>query len=140
MQVGQTKTITLNAADAYGVYNDKAVVPVDKKKVPPEAKAGSVLTTSDGQLVRILALTEDKAIIDFNHPLAGQGLTFNMKILGVERSEKPISQSEEPLLLKRNCSFTCLMAVVMECSYNNPEDMCQAMRVHFHRPVALFAA
>ena len=64
MHVGQTKTINISAADAYGVYNDKAIVAVDKNQIPPDAKVGSILTTNEGQPVRVLKLTEDKVMVD----------------------------------------------------------------------------
>ena len=88
MHVGQTKTIKVKAADAYGVYNQTAIVSVDKNQIPPDAKVGSILSTTDGKPTRVLELTDDTATLDFNHPLAGQDLTFDVTILGVER-QKP---------------------------------------------------
>ncbi len=84
LHVGQSKIIEISAADAYGVYNDTAIVMVEKNQIPPDAKVGSILTTQEGQPVRVLDLTGDNAKLDFNHPLAGQDLTFNVKILGVD--------------------------------------------------------
>ncbi len=89
MHVGQTKIVKVKAADAYGVYSDKAIVSIGKDQIPPDAKVGSILTSNEGHPARILELNEDKAMLDFNHPLAGQDLIFDVKILGVVRLPSP---------------------------------------------------
>ncbi len=83
MQAEQRKTVKIKAADAYGVYNQTAIMEIPRDQIPKNAKAGSILSTMEGQPARVLELTEKIAKIDFNHPLAGQDLTFDVKIISV---------------------------------------------------------
>jgi peptidylprolyl isomerase len=97
MAVAEEKTVTIPAAQAYG-QRDPALV----RKFNKEVLTGTV-TLKKGMTVRlrlqnggsilgtVLDLPEDGVIIDINHPLAGQDLSFAIKLLSVQPSvpEKP---------------------------------------------------
>ena len=58
--------------------------------LPPEVvvEVGTQLTATgesngQAQIVRIHEVLEEEVIIDFNHPLAGQELTFEVTVVGV---------------------------------------------------------
>lgn len=89
MKAGQSKTVTLPPEQAYGKVDPKAVREVDKKLVPKEARhAGARLLTQDAEghphPVEVKAVKGDKVLIDFNHPLAGHTLKFDLKVLDVK--------------------------------------------------------
>jgi len=61
---------------------------IDAKMIPEDLRfEGAFLLITDENfgemLIRVESLKEDKAVLDFNHPLAGKTLTFNVKVLDI---------------------------------------------------------
>jgi len=86
---GDTKRVTLPPKEAYGEIDPGAFQEVDSASIPENMLyEGAVLGVQDefGQQFRIKIhkIEDKKVIVDFNHPLAGQTLTFDMKILSVK--------------------------------------------------------
>jgi FKBP-type peptidyl-prolyl cis-trans isomerase SlyD len=91
MKAGDTKEVTVEPEQAYGQVDARAVVEVPSDKVPEEArKIGSSLqsTGENGQpmFARVSEIKDSTIILDFNHPLAGKTLTFDVKILEVNEA------------------------------------------------------
>lgn len=88
-KAGDTLTFTLPPEDAYGMPNPDNVYYVDRSKFSADspAEVGMIIGFGmpDGSempgLVREVA--GQSVTIDFNHPLAGQTLTFQLEILEV---------------------------------------------------------
>jgi FKBP-type peptidyl-prolyl cis-trans isomerase SlyD len=94
LQVGGTKKVTLSPQDAYGEVDEEAIVEVPLERIPEDArKVGTRLQgqSSDGRVVTpvVVEVRESSALLDFNHPLAGMILQFEVKVLGVEKSGGP---------------------------------------------------
>jgi len=88
-KVGDTQEVKLTADQGYGAVNPDAFQEVPLDKLPEDARtAGTMLMASapDGQErpVRVHEVKEETIILDFNHPLAGQALTFDIEILAIE--------------------------------------------------------
>ena len=89
MKVGESKTITILAADAYGVRDDNLIFSVNRTQLAPDVdpKVGDQLQSMDtsGQtIVVIVTAVSDTAItLDANSPLAGQDLTFKIDLLKI---------------------------------------------------------
>jgi len=88
LQVGDSKQILLAAEDAYGPIVQDAFREVDLDAVPaPFRYEGAVLGVQDPQggvfPIRVHKIKEKKAVLDFNHPLAGRSLRFQVKVVGV---------------------------------------------------------
>jgi len=87
MNKGDKKTINLQPKDAYGLPNEQLIQQVPSEQLPPEAKEGSVLGMKlpEGQTipVKIVKISDGKATVDFNHPLAGKTLKFDIEIIDV---------------------------------------------------------
>ncbi|KUM54394.1 MULTISPECIES: FKBP-type peptidyl-prolyl cis-trans isomerase [Rheinheimera] len=89
LTAGDKKTFTLAPEDAYGMPNPDNIYYVDRSKFSADApaKAGMIIgfTMPDGSempgLVR--EVVGESVTIDFNHPLAGQTLTFSVEIVQV---------------------------------------------------------
>ncbi|MFZ1804344.1 MAG: peptidylprolyl isomerase [Nitrospira sp.] len=91
MAVGEKKNVTVAPTEAYGTVDPKAFQEVDKKLLPPDtAKVGTQLegTTADGRKVfpRISEVKNETVVLDFNHPLAGKTLHFDVKVLEVAQA------------------------------------------------------
>jgi len=89
MTVGDSKTFTISADEAYGPKNEEAIQEVSKTRFPEgyDAQVGQSVTGQNeiGQNFQALIIAEaDETItLDFNHPLAGQDLTFNVELVSV---------------------------------------------------------
>jgi FKBP-type peptidyl-prolyl cis-trans isomerase SlyD len=89
MRAGEKKHVTISAEQGYGAYDEKAKITVDKSKVPADVKVGALLRASTGQTVKVLDVSDKSVVLDLNHPLAGQSLTFDVTVLKVEKPPKP---------------------------------------------------
>lgn len=85
MAVGDTKTVRLEPADAYGERSDDNVIEIAIDALPEGAVVGDTLLTATGAQVVVLAISEDSATIDANHRLAGEALTFEIEMVSIER-------------------------------------------------------
>ena len=89
MTVGDSKTVTIPAGEAYGERHDQLVQEVPKTALPDDMKAevGTQLQSQgpDGQVMNLLvtAVEVESITVDGNHPLAGQALTFAIELVEV---------------------------------------------------------
>lgn len=87
MLIGGKKNVKVNAADAYGEYDDKAIQNINKEQFPSEAKLEVgmryLANSPDGKQVPfvITEVKEKDIIVDFNHPLAGKDLEFDVELV-----------------------------------------------------------
>jgi len=85
MQPLDKKTVTIEAKEAYGVYDDQLIYKVERAKLPSqEIKIGDMFEVGQGEQyapVTITAINGDEITLDGNHPLAGQDLTFAVEIV-----------------------------------------------------------
>lgn len=90
MEVGDTKTIEIPAADAYGDRNDDMALTVGRDQFPPglDPEVGQPLQLGmdDGQTMQVTVteVTEDSVTLDANHPLAGKDLIFDLELVGIQ--------------------------------------------------------
>jgi len=87
MTVGQAKSVVVEPPDGYGNVNPEAIQEIPKEKVPQDVKVGTQLHGKDasGQEIRptVREIRDDTVLLDFNHPLAGKTLFFDLKVLDV---------------------------------------------------------
>lgn len=89
MEIGEVKTVTIPAAEAYGEARPEMIMDVPKEQIPPEmtVEAGMqlMMQTQDGQPipVTVTEIKEESITIDANHQLAGKDLTFELELVEV---------------------------------------------------------
>ena len=83
MAVGDTKTVRLAPTEAYGDKLDEQIVDVPLTNLPEDVEVGQQLFSPNGQTVVVVAINEDSATIDANHPLAGEFLTFEIEMVSI---------------------------------------------------------
>jgi FKBP-type peptidyl-prolyl cis-trans isomerase 2 len=88
MRVGEAKSVTVSADEGYGPVDPAAFTEVPVSELPEEAREpGTALMARDAQgrvqRLRVDRIEGEKATLDFNHPLAGKTLVFDVKILEV---------------------------------------------------------
>jgi peptidylprolyl isomerase len=83
MEQGESRTLTIDAEQAYGPRRDELVQQVPRSALPEDVKVGSVLAPSNNpdMQVHVTEITDDQATVDGNHPLAGQTLVFDVKLV-----------------------------------------------------------
>ena len=87
MAVGQAKHVVVAPLEGYGDRNPSALQEVPKQKVPQDIKVGTQLQGKDtaGREVRpiVTEIKDDTVLLDFNHPLAGKTLFFDLKVVNI---------------------------------------------------------
>lgn len=89
LRIGDAKQVVLHAEDAYGPIVQEAFKEIDLEKVPTSFRyVGAVLGIQDpaGGVypIRVHEIKGDRAVLDFNHPLAGRALKFEVKVVDIE--------------------------------------------------------
>jgi FKBP-type peptidyl-prolyl cis-trans isomerase 2 len=90
MKVGEKKSFAVSPEEGYGPVNPQAFQEIPKKQLPPEItpKAGMTLLAhgKDNRPVpvKIKEVKDDVVVMDFNHPLAGKTLTFDIEVVEIK--------------------------------------------------------
>jgi FKBP-type peptidyl-prolyl cis-trans isomerase SlyD len=92
LKVGDEKKVRVKPEDGYGLPNEKSFQEVPREMIPAEAqKTGAMLMTKaqDGRTlpIRVHEVKEKTVVVDFNHPLAGKTLNFDVKIKDIKAAE-----------------------------------------------------
>ena len=89
MTEGDEKTLAIPPESAYGARDEGLVAEIERTQIPPEIdpQVGAILqiTSEEGDAsnVIITKVTDNAITLDGNHPLAGQELIFEVKLLEV---------------------------------------------------------
>jgi peptidylprolyl isomerase len=89
MKVGQSKTVTIQANDAYGPHRDDLIIGIERTQLPanlnPEVGQRLQMQQANGRqsIVTVTDVSEETITLDTNHPLAGEDLTFELKLVEI---------------------------------------------------------
>jgi FKBP-type peptidyl-prolyl cis-trans isomerase 2 len=97
LEPGASLRVTLSPAEAFGDYNPEGLVSVPRRELPAGVELHkdewiTVVVQGDegdapedqGEMdMRIVEAEGDEVILDANHPLAGQEVTFQIEVLAV---------------------------------------------------------
>lgn len=89
MGVGEKKTITIPANEAYGHKQEEMIMEFPKDRFPADMvpEPGMQLNMSNGSgqdfPVVIVEIKDEAVILDANHPLAGEDLTFDLELVEI---------------------------------------------------------
>lgn len=84
MRAGEKKHVELDASRAFGPYDAAKKVSVQRAQLPEKIQVGDITTTAEGQPFTVVALSDNQAVIDFNHPLAGKYIVLDVHVLNVK--------------------------------------------------------
>lgn len=95
MELGAYKVVTVQPIDAYGEIHPEGFFEVQRDRVPAEAqRIGTKLeaTAPDGRTVfpYVAEIKPDVIILDLNHPLAGQTLRFDVRVVEIQRGDQQL--------------------------------------------------
>jgi len=84
MTVGETKAVTVPAAEAYGERADDAVIEFPIADVPEQFRVeGMQVDLGNGLPATVVEVTDELVKVDTNHPLAGEALTFEITLVEI---------------------------------------------------------
>ena len=87
LEVGDEREFIISPENAFGQHNAQNVQSVDRGNFDEsDLEIGSILSfqNGDGELPGvIIALEENLVMVDFNHPLSGKNIVFQVKIVEI---------------------------------------------------------
>ena len=96
MQVGDKKTVEINADEAYGQREAGNLIEFPKDQFPaemnPEVGMQLMMNNGAGQQfpVTVAEVRDTTVVLDANHPLAGQELVFDIELVSIDSPSKII--------------------------------------------------
>ena len=97
MKTGEKKSIAIESKDAYGERNPDAIQSVSLSSFPEDfiAEEGKIVQGQNENkqifTATIIEVIEDKITVDFNHPLAGKNLNFDIEIVSVSDADVDVN-------------------------------------------------
>lgn len=89
MSEGDSKTVTIAAEQAYGPHDADRVQEVERSRIPDDIdlEIGAILQavgeSGETLAVTVVGLSEAGVTLDFNHPMAGEDLTFELQLVEI---------------------------------------------------------
>ena len=93
MKVSEKKTVVIEPEEAYGDYDPESLEIAKKEEFSEEIPldVGTFLDLRDDEdnvlSAQIIGEDEDTVTLDFNHPLAGKTLTFEITVSGLRPAD-----------------------------------------------------
>lgn len=95
MKVGERQCMQLEAVEAFGFADETNVHMLTRDKFPEDMPLEKDLiigfTTPSGEEIpgRIMEIPDDTlVVVDFNHPLAGHSVTFDVEVIAIGAEEE----------------------------------------------------
>lgn len=95
VQAGEKRSFLVKAERAYGIYDPALIVelPLSDLEYAHQLRPGVEILrylnpSQEPRIFRVVKLTEDTAILDGNHPLAGHDLIFDVEIVAARDAQK----------------------------------------------------
>jgi FKBP-type peptidyl-prolyl cis-trans isomerase SlyD len=103
VEEGALIEVTLAPGEAYGEYNPDGIVSVPRSEFPADAEivpgdwisvqiaeedAEGVEQPGEEMEMRVMEISPDAIVLDANHPLAGQAVTFDLKVVSVRAASE----------------------------------------------------
>jgi FKBP-type peptidyl-prolyl cis-trans isomerase SlyD len=92
-KVGDRLNVTLPPEDAYGDYDEDEIDEFDLNEMPSdeELEEGMMVEVEDDDgyvyIGSVVEITDDTVVVDFNPPLAGKTLTFDVEVLSLREAD-----------------------------------------------------
>lgn len=83
LAVGESTVVRIEPAQAYGEVDEALVFEVPRPDGATDWAAGMQVQLSNGARATITELREETVLLDANHPLAGEALTFDLELVSV---------------------------------------------------------
>lgn len=89
MAIGENRKVTVTAENGYGIFDPEQIIEIPRdefpEEIPLELGVELEMKDEDGDTLfaRIAEVEDEVVVLDFNHPLAGQDLHFDVTVVGI---------------------------------------------------------
>jgi FKBP-type peptidyl-prolyl cis-trans isomerase 2 len=89
MNEGESKTLNIPAEEAYGICREDLLTVIGRSQMPAniDLKVGMILQarTPDGGATNVIVhdMDDENVTLDFNHPLSGKELIFEVNLIKI---------------------------------------------------------
>ena len=85
LRIGESREVRIPPAEAYGARSDENIVEVPYGPDQGDVAVGDKVFLNTGQAAVVLEVKKDTVVLDANHEMAGQALTFKIEVLSITR-------------------------------------------------------
>ena len=85
LKIGESREVRIPPAEAYGERSDENIVEVPYGPDQSDVAVGDQVYLNTGQPAIVLEVKKDTVVLDANHELAGEALTFKIEVLSITR-------------------------------------------------------
>lgn len=89
MAIGDTKTVNIAAAEAYGPHHPEGVQEIERSAIPEDVaveiggKLQAMSSDNEPMVLTVVAIGDGTVTLDANHPLAGKDLSFDIELVEI---------------------------------------------------------
>ena len=87
LAIGDSTTVRMLPTDAYGEWREDLVVEVPYGPSQGDVAVGDEVFLNTGQPAIVLEVKAGTVVLDTNHALAGEALTFEIEVLAITRPQ-----------------------------------------------------
>eukprot|EP00241_Pyramimonas_parkeae_P019372 CAMPEP_0114312310 /NCGR_PEP_ID=MMETSP0059-20121206/20358_1 /TAXON_ID=36894 /ORGANISM="Pyramimonas parkeae, Strain CCMP726" /LENGTH=330 /DNA_ID=CAMNT_0001436679 /DNA_START=49 /DNA_END=1041 /DNA_ORIENTATION=+ len=97
MKAGESATITLQPAEAFGEYDEEYLLEVPRNKVPDGVELGQHVLLMGNATARCVAVNDENYYLDMNHELAGKVVSIDVTVVSaVDPAHRfPLTKTDE---------------------------------------------
>jgi FKBP-type peptidyl-prolyl cis-trans isomerase SlyD len=120
--VGDTGSVVIPAAEAFGEYDESEVRTVSANKIPDDSRRPGAQVQIDGEQGYLETIIGGRARVDFNHPLAGEAVEYDYEILGEVTDQLERAQGLFDMFLDIDLEMWIEQEEVEETSIEDPAE------------------
>jgi FKBP-type peptidyl-prolyl cis-trans isomerase SlyD len=105
-QAGEELEVIINYSEAFGPVEEDLIIELSNQEIPGinDLQPGDYIGLPDGREGVLMEKNADFSILDTNHPLAGEALVYNLKIVEVRPATLEEIQAGTPIAEVKACS------------------------------------
>jgi FKBP-type peptidyl-prolyl cis-trans isomerase SlyD len=121
-EVGDTGSVVIPAAEAFGEYDESEVRTVSANKIPDDSRRPGAQVQIDGDQGYLETIIGGRARVDFNHPLAGEDVEYDYEILTEVTDQLERAQGLFDMFLDIDLEMRIEEEEIEETSIEEPDD------------------
>ncbi len=105
-QSGDELEVIINCPEAFGTIDENLIIEISNQDIPgiDDLQSGDYIGLPDGREGILIEKGADYSVLDTNHPLAGELLVYNLKIVEVRPASLEEIQAGIPIVELNACS------------------------------------
>lgn len=103
---GDQVEVLIQPSEAFGLREDNLLIQISNEELPDlsDLQSGDFIQMPDGREGVLLEKNIDFSVVDTNHPLAGERLVYNLRIVDIRSATEDEIQAGTPLTEAKSCS------------------------------------